>query len=80
MFNRYKRLEPELIEEFKNRYLAGEKHIVIQAEMGISRHTISKYIHRLGLPMRQPWQSKRVLRHDARGQNKASNQQAAEQA
>lgn len=79
MFNRFQPLAPEVVEELKNRYLAGEKHVVIQAEMGISRDTIWKYIHKLRLPMRQPWQSKRVRRHDARTQNETSDQQATEQ-
>lgn len=79
MFNRYKRLEPEIIEELKNRYLAGEKCEVIKIEMGVSSKTILKYVYELGLPRRQPWQSKRVRKHDTRSKSQESNQQTAEQ-
>jgi hypothetical protein len=79
MFNLFRRLDPILIDELKSRYLAGEKHTVIEAEMGISNSTLVRYVYLLGLPMRQPQRGRRYKKNDARGQGQASDQQAAEQ-
>jgi DNA-directed RNA polymerase specialized sigma24 family protein len=48
-------LPHERREELKRRYLAGEKYVVIEAEMGISSSTIRRYTYRLNLPARQSW-------------------------
>jgi hypothetical protein len=55
---RPRQLTPERQAELKRRYMAGEKQIVIQHEMGICRTTIERYVYRLALPLRQPWQAK----------------------
>jgi hypothetical protein len=45
MFNPFRRLDPILIDELKSRYLAGEKHTVIEGGNGyFEQHTCKIYL------------------------------------
>lgn len=45
-------LDKAIQDEIRNRYLAGEKYIVIEAEVGVSKDTVARYAHKFNLPMR----------------------------
>lgn len=88
MYERGKRLRPEIIQEMKERYLSGEKLVVIKSDMGVSERCMSKYVYRFGCPLRRPdirlrlrlkrLQRFNATRDDPRSKNKESNQQALE--